>query len=473
LRVSYGWSGCDKSTYALSVPFEIDLAGRIVVGLLLVTMLFAFTYFATTFGRSRWFGLAAVPVAVQWTFTEGFLDYYLGVSLLLVALAVQHRYLVQPTRRKGIGLAVLGLLVFFAHVQALLFYAVGTVLLLGLHLLYRPTMRASFKRLAAHLLYIGGPIIGVTAIWLIGQQASLEGALTSGPTEWIAADKKASELFTRGLFVFLAPQHGTLLFATILGLGASALGLRVWRFMAPAAFDAEAHTIEDGASEDRQAAQHISGLFPALFLVVSFLAFVLGPLNMGHYWNFHSRILTLVYYLAVIALIPALKPRREWIAVLAALPLVVVVGYARETWSASLAMWDEYADGFKEVLSHAPRGGHLLFVPESSDRAGFTSQVWRHLGQYQTAFNDGTTTFSFGFQPGRLIRERNPKLILEFANVEKVSHMADYGCFDVILQKGPTHIETLYPEAVRLVRRRGSWSLYAPIDMSCKAGSVP
>ncbi|HEY1691221.1 MAG TPA: hypothetical protein VGG39_03625 [Polyangiaceae bacterium] len=80
-------------------------------------------------GRDERLCLFMVPLSVNVMFCFGLLPFVFGFPLMLVSLAVAVRHFERPTRTTGIGLAVLTLLTFFAHVLPFALFGVGCIAL--------------------------------------------------------------------------------------------------------------------------------------------------------------------------------------------------------------------------------------------------------------------------------------------------------------------------------------------------------
>ena len=434
-------------TYVLSFVFGTLLAGRILFVAGMVLQVIAFGYFANTFGRSRWVIFAAIPLVAQWTLTEGFLDYYIGVGFLFIAIAAQHRYLSQPTQGRGIAAGLLGVCVFLSHVQAFLFYGLWSVLLLMLHAVrdryFVSTENAwpqALKKIATVLLPCG--LFAVA--WIVMAKSSVGQSTWSSGIRVIfePQEKRIFHLFRHSIMAF-SSGHGILVAAVILGVLLMRT-MMVW---------GKGPTREDWLQDS----------FLALALVLLFVIFFVAPLNIGLYWNLYNRSVLPIWLLAVCMILPRGRLRSDIWGMVAILPMVVVISIGSQTWKKSLKVWEQYSQGFTEVISAAPKQTHLFYVVENRNRVGMRSTLWRHLAQYHTVLNRGTTSYSFGIQPGRLVRERNPlpyEQNKEFGRIRDMTHLEKYGCFDIVLQAGHTRAERRFPGRFRVIKRRGQWTLY-------------
>ena len=142
--------------------------------------------------------------------------------------------------------------------------------------------------------------------------------------------------------------------------------------------------------------------------------------------------------------------------------MLSVVLFSRATWRDASEKWSAFSDGLIEVLSAAPDESQGMYIVEGSGMAvdrGFRPHLWRHLGQYHTALNRGPVTFSFGWHPGRIIRETNRRTtFLEWGNPADIKRRFEFGCVDVIVQLGSTPLDTL--DTLVLLKRQAHWALY-------------
>jgi hypothetical protein len=67
-------------------------------------------------GKDERLSLFAVPLVVNVMFMMGLLPYVFGIPLMLLAIAASVRWFEKPTRNRGIWLAVVSVVLFFAHV---------------------------------------------------------------------------------------------------------------------------------------------------------------------------------------------------------------------------------------------------------------------------------------------------------------------------------------------------------------------
>lgn len=435
-------------TYLLSYVFGTLWAGRIVFVGMMALQIVAVGYFAQVFGRNRWVIFAVMPLVAQWTLTEGFLDYYLGVAFLFLAVAVQHRYHQKPTWPRAIAVGCMGILVFLGHVQAFLFYGLWSCVLLFLHstrqqaeFVSSSSWRSTLRSVAVVFL----PCLSVALLWFLATRGLV------GQSSWGSSiailfepfEKRVFHLFRHSVMAFVSPGHGLIVAVVFLGWLCSR-SIMIW-----------------GVSAVRD--ERINETFLALAFAVVLAIFFFAPLNVGLYWNLYNRSVLVLWLLLACMIFPRGSLRSETWGLLAIVPLLIALGVTRGEWSKSLQIWDRYTYGLTEVLSKAPKGSHLFFVAEQQSHVGMHSVLWRHLAQYHTVLNRGTTSYSFGIQPGRLIRERHPRPYAqnrEFGNLHDLHTLEKYGCFDVVLQVGYTRIEQQFPQRFQLLTRRQHWSLY-------------
>ncbi|PIE20299.1 MAG: hypothetical protein CSA66_00680 [Proteobacteria bacterium] len=418
-------------------------AGHIVFGLAIAGFVWAFAFLAAAFGRSVWIGLAAVPFAAQWSLTEGFIDYYLGVGLLMVGIGLVLRYRREPTRRGAIGVGAIGALIFLAHVQALAFYGLAALVLF---VAYRfPRSRSEWIAWFKQGLVAVGPVLVLLLVWLSSSEAVSN--LESIPVRFPSLEARFGELFTKSVLILESSGDTELLvFALLCFAVVRIIALR----------DGHPHARVPGAAER----------VLWLLLLLTSLVFLFGPLNLGSYWNLHSRTLVFLAPLLLLIALPRELPRAAAPRIASLLLLLAPTAVAASTWSRALATWDEFSAGLSGVLAQAPKESRIFYVVDKHGPTGFKSGLWRHLAQYHTVLNQGTTTFSFGYQKGRIVGERFPELVTEFGTPGDVPNLDSFGCYESVLQLGDSDLSRDNP-ALCLVSRAGHWALYAT-GKSCR-----
>src|SRR6185312_13227615 len=112
-------------------------------------------------GKDERLCLFAVPLVVNVMFTYGLLPYVIGFPVMFLAMAWAARDIEKPTRKTGITLAVLGVVLFFAHVLPFFLFGVA-------YILFFPWLRPS-KWIRAALPAV--PSVLLAGWWFFGSAA--------------------------------------------------------------------------------------------------------------------------------------------------------------------------------------------------------------------------------------------------------------------------------------------------------------
>lgn len=157
-------------------PLGLRLAARLFVLLVLALGAFALPRFVLSFAGRRRMVIAsffAWPMVQNWFVSMGMLDFAMGIPLATFLLVVLNAQRQRPSVLRGVGIALLSLATWHAHVFPLLVVH----LLLALHIGMRPTWRergAQALRLAIPLL--PSSALMMASLWL--QLTEPVGAMT-------------------------------------------------------------------------------------------------------------------------------------------------------------------------------------------------------------------------------------------------------------------------------------------------------
>lgn len=449
-------------TYGLSWIMPTMWAGRVVFVLAMLFLLVASLVFARSMGRNPWIAFAILPFLGQWVLVEGFLDYYIGIAFLLLALASLHHYLKEPTIGRAVITGLLGVLVFFSHVQAFMFYGFLGGMLFLLHAVYEryievePTPWMSLiQRWSVSFV----PCLLAVVAWFVATYSSLGGSTWKHSAKILfpSFGTRLTMLFKHSILSFGKGQE-----RVIVGL---VMGLLLFRILMYWATERESH-------------DWIRDSFLNLALAIVLAVFFFAPLNIGLYWNLYNRSALLLWVLVVCVLCPSGRIRSDVWGLVATLPIAITLSVSHLQWSNSFKKWNHYTQGFTEVLKQAPKNSHLFYVVEKArPEVGTRTYLWRHLGQYHTVWNQGTTSYSFGLQPGRLIREKHPiphHKAKQYGRMVDLSKLERYGCYDVLLFSGAAKVEKRHPKRYTLIARKHLWSLYQVKPQGkCRKGNAP
>lgn len=421
----------------------------------------AVAYFASAFSRSKWVALLVFPLLLQWPFTEGFLDYCLGVPLSLLCLGSLQYTLRAPSPRRILLQAALVAALFFTHLETFALYGAASVLLVLMAAVDRartPAVapwRAWTLRAASAAWGSGLALLG---LWALRAYSGLRAETAAAPPINPPIEEKLKVFLDQSVLTLDGSGGAVIAAAVVVCALVFAVALR----SIPSTSTGQA-TPESALVTD----------FPLALLALLVVLYVVLPVNVGRYYHVGGRLAMVMWLVAPVCLLPAGKdlsrsvrgrqqtaghaPALRWLAVL---PLLAAVAVGAWEWRPAFASLRQAMDGFWPVLSAARRQSRLAWYPERNEPTGFRSNLWRHLGQYHTALNEGPTSFSFGVHPGRVVAQVDPSFEFERATPSDIARIARTGCYDEILQHGPTDLSARYPGAFALVKREKSWALY-------------
>ncbi|MBN1946319.1 MAG: hypothetical protein JW797_11635 [Bradymonadales bacterium] len=435
--------------YGLSGLIGPLLAERCICLLWVVSLPWAFCYFLTAFGRNRWLSFLAFPMVLMWPFTEGFVDYCLGLVLVLAGLGLLRRHLREPTWLRRVLVFLASGAIFLTHIQAFVYYGVGAILLLLLAAIDRPWRPSVFRAL---LWLIGEGVViaclgvGLAVLWMIGSGKGLVEVAGIGGVTDVNLESKLEELWEHTLLVLRGTKDAWIAISLVLAGGW--LGLW-WRLLGVPP--------EEGLSRRRRAVWQV----PLMLLLLFGALYPLLPIDFGLYYNLHSRLPAFLMLLAGCLLAPAgWRLRSRLIGVIAVLPLLAAVAYTPYQWRPAFQKLEATAEGFWQVLASAPKQSRLLYYVEHTPDTGFTSNLLRHLGQYHTVVNEGITSFSFAEHPGRLIVQRQLGFDVEQVQAGDLTRRDLLARYEVLLHRGRSHLERRANSRFELLDRVGEWSLY-------------
>lgn len=128
---------------------SILAALKMVLSLYVVALPLSFGVLFRRAGVDRWWALVGFPLAYGACFYWGFFNYLIATPIAILFLAFAYRYSVEPTRRRGLWLALFAFVLFFAH--AILFAICGLVAALWV-ILRAPSPKLAARRVTALVL---------------------------------------------------------------------------------------------------------------------------------------------------------------------------------------------------------------------------------------------------------------------------------------------------------------------------------
>lgn len=153
------------AAHLLAYVFDLELANRILIAGCLAGIPYALRSLLRSLGRDERFALFALPLSYNAHLILGFVNFLMAIGLALwgLSLAVREHSALKPSR--AVGLAVIALACFYAHVVPFAVFALGV----GLIALGRD-LRSSLRRLL--------PLVPATIAALIWMVASPAGKAT-------------------------------------------------------------------------------------------------------------------------------------------------------------------------------------------------------------------------------------------------------------------------------------------------------
>jgi hypothetical protein len=362
--------------FAQAMP--VETAARVFLTLYALAFPWAGIALGRAFGQPGWVGLLAAPLALNTNLYYGFVNYAAGVVLLLFAIAAFQRQLEEPQRGRAVGLAVLAIALFFAHVQALaLLLVCAPVQALARRAAWRRALRASISLVPA--------VAGLLAPWAY----------------WTFVDPQGSERQFASIQGDPTPRFESLatnleeLPASVAGAfqdGSDGLVFAAWAVVAVV-----------GLSRGWRPGEPFRGrLVPALLAATALLGYFLAPMSIKGQWNINPRFALP----AALLVLPALRfasPRRAGAAALA-LSLTVA---ANAAWHH--AAFDREVGPFEEALASLPRGRRVLAL--MYEPRGHVLEKWPylHFGQYAMVRRGGAAGGSFAASAPMPVRYRDVK----------------------------------------------------------------
>lgn len=200
---------------------------------------------------------------------------------------------------------------------------------------------------------------------------------------------------------------------------------------------------------------------------VTWLAYMLLPDGLGAYVELYQRNAVFALVLATLLACPdgllpgspragTLRPVLVW--AFGAFMVVPAIA-ASVAWGHHVSQFSAEAKGLPAVLRCAPSRSRLFFYPTSLPQSrGFGRFLYRHAGQYHTALNQGPTSFSFAWLPGRVIQQRDLGFDFEFASHDLVLDRSRTDRYQAALVYSPSGPAVQVP-GYAIACTDGAWSL--------------
>lgn len=427
------------TTYALAsllgLMFGPLVAGKIVVGLILVLMPLAVMRLLITLGRDARLGLWAFALGYEHNLYAGWLSLLQGISLATFVLAWM---LEARNVREGLRVAPFAALVGLTHVQATWLFGLA-----GLALTF--TRGPVRRRIPIHAaVFAGNALVVLPWLWnQIHATSTIAAALPAFSFEWHSPAAKLSQFFGYTLDDFArrdAERVAAITFGIII-VGPTILGL-----------------LPPRAVKDRWSSVVLLGVPAALYV---FLPFAIdGPIA---HWHTYPRYGSVI--LLWLLLVP--RPSLRGAAAFALLPgvlaaLVMDLMVARQFWS-----FGSRTRPFLEIVHAVPSGASVISIVLDDADPDPDMKLWpfHQFYAYITAFNHGYSPYLWGTRNIPIVYRLDRGLPAPgwSAPFSLDEHGSKY---DYIFVQGIAHGDPV-PNAVsrlglhpQLVKEVGKWRLY-------------
>jgi hypothetical protein len=447
-RTQYlGWYGL---AVLLSQVVSIENAAKILLSLYIFAVPFALLSYLRAHRRDPAWAILAAPLALNDSLWMGFCNYISAIPLLLYWLAQLQRQLDAPSRRRWLGLALLPVLIYFLHAQALLHGALLAVATVALHRNGLRT-RAGLRSLA-HLL----PALGLFALWALG------GAVLANQAGW-ATTRAGHNEPTSQLLYWPWPLRFSRLFDSLSGLYDDHADQHILLGLAALALVGLLLAWQERRGNPQTLPPRIA--FPELAFALTLLLYFAAPTRYKWIYAINSRTVPIAALLFVAVLARARVPRRSLLLV----PGVVLAFALGALHAHRFALFSLEGQPARQLLAQVPmgqRGVGILFNPTSviANNAPFL-----HFAQYGVLDRGGMADFSFANYPQSpvtFVPPGPPNLPARFEKHPERFTMRDHGFwYDWFLVRdyGPDVAMPLFADAplqVELVQRIGAWQLF-------------
>lgn len=356
---------------------DAAVANKVLIAAIAIAFPLSFRALLRAAGRDERLALFACLPFYSRPLAIGFLPFVASIPLLFYGLALVFRQ-ASPrtrTRRRALGLAAVGLTLFYVHVSAwVLFVASATGLLLFAQLVEAPRgaplATHAAKAVRSLLWLVPGGVAAV--VWFLAGRITVEGSLTDAGE--IGHMRLSRSLRALPLWVFdVWHAHGD-----------EAAAIAWWAAFAVVVLA----SLRRGLGR-----MPITGVALRYVPFAATLAtFLVTPYRVGAASMLNVR---LAPALVLFALLPLRLPKRLPSAlVLVALVAANVTGAVTALVESKRAVDLELGD-FDALLAKIPRGGRLVTL--NFDQSSRVTHVlpWLHAGSYHRVKSGGVAAFSF------------------------------------------------------------------------------
>lgn len=427
-----------------------ERANLVLLTAIAVGLPYSVRSFLRAAGQDERLAIFACPLFWSMPLLIGLLNYVAALPLVIWGLAQAIRQAEQPTFRRGAGLALISVLVFYLHLSALVFFLAASVLCF----IFWPVPQT--KQSIARLLAGRVRALWRKLAWMIPAAGLCLGWLLTSPVvrpRSVGWSENVGVEFQTPL-VALARFPDALL--DIWRGNSSWWPIAVW-FVALAllVWPTPGRRLDPAARWRIAAAGSIVLLAMVLYLAT--------PFRIGWLWWMNSR-----YAILAALFLPALAPAPH--STRGSLALLIAAAIA--AWVAASAVvqvrtFQREANGFEPVLSHA-RPGRRLFSIISEQRSDVARFIpYHHFGSYYRARLGGIAEPSFADLPQSPIRYRPevappPRATNWEWDPNTFRNELDGEYYDYVLVRGNLDPFAANPPGPtwRLAAREGRWALF-------------
>lgn len=446
-----------------AIPFGAELGTRIVTAFSLASLPLSVAFYLRAHKRPAIFGALAVGVAMHVYVFWGFINFALGVSLGITALAALAYLIRKPSWTATACFAVASLLTFYAHAQVFAWLAIASVVqwaALSFSLGRGVAVRSLWRALLAAL-----PSMVALAIWLHNSSVleAGEGALRSGviagaddPPRFVPVADTVRGFFDQSFTTYrdgAGERIAIAFFAITIFLLALRGHARV--FGVPLEVDAE-------RAQRSFAPEAVFGVSLAMWLFAPFSYKLIEPIN--------HRFLPLA-----LALVPTLAPTRLNLGkmrVVVAASLVALSFYVGAIHRSHFREANDEMGELDEALRHTSPGKRLVGLMFDRGSAVVPFALYLHAHQYYQARVGGLAAWGFVELPKSPVVYREGAAPAPFPpRFEWTPERFDWntwgGYFDYYLVRtspgaaAPRTIRTVGPNAAHLIFEGPRWKLFA------------
>jgi hypothetical protein len=119
--------------HVMAYVFDVEVANKIYLSAYALALPVGWALLAARMGRSPWLATFTWPFVFNMNFMFGFISCCAGMAMLPYAICALDVFLEKPTLRRGAGLLVVVMLLYFTHVLPWLYFGVAATFLLFCH----------------------------------------------------------------------------------------------------------------------------------------------------------------------------------------------------------------------------------------------------------------------------------------------------------------------------------------------------